>query len=76
MSGREEHAERGRAGTFPESWGVPPGTPDSDLRAAWIKIHARAEAAVAPYRQLAARDHRFLHTLRMVLLRRRKNPPA
>ncbi len=54
MSGREEHADthRGGFGTFPRSWGIPPGERDSEERAAWVKENVMTHQRIRVYKRI------------------------
>ena len=73
MSGYEEHARGGRGiGAFPAEWGIPPGRPYSEERAAWVKRkvleHRRLTPAQA-YRELAAGEVRRVNLARIAELK-------
>jgi len=40
-----ETASSERIGSYPAEWGVPPGHPYSEERAAWVKTHVRQHMA-------------------------------
>ncbi|HET9871422.1 MAG TPA: hypothetical protein VFP89_02335 [Propionibacteriaceae bacterium] len=70
--GREEVANGGRFGSFPAEWGIPPGGPLSDERAAWVRDNVRKRMTAAPLSELQRQVIRLRNQARLDRLRERQ----
>jgi hypothetical protein len=65
----------GRSTDFPKIWGRPAGSQWSEERAAWVRDRVARFAGLQALDELARRDNRYLHTLRVALLMSRRRAP-
>ncbi len=63
-------------GTFPDSWGIPPGTAYSDERRAWIRHNVVSRRGQRMYDVLVRKDIQHVHMLRMAVLASKKAGPS